>query len=52
MAVTLDNAENYEGAMEAYEDACVLLTEVMDQAGPGEDKIKLQTIVSTLVVLI
>lgn len=47
-AVTLDNAENYEGAMEAYSDACVLLSQVMQRAGGEDDKKKLQTIVSNL----
>ena len=45
-AVTLDNAENYEGAMEAYGDACVLLGQVMLKAGAEEDRRKLQAIVS------
>jgi len=47
-AVTLDNAENYEGAMEAYGDACVLLGQVMMRAGADEDRRKLQAIVSFL----
>lgn len=45
-AVTLDNAENYEGAMEAYGDACVLLGQVMMRAGGDDDRKKLQAIVS------
>lgn len=45
-AVTLDNAENYEGAMEAYGDACVLLGQVMMRAGADDDRRKLQAIVS------
>lgn len=44
-AVQLDNAENYEGAMEAYGDACVLLGQVMMRAGGDEDRKKLQAIV-------
>lgn len=44
-AVQLDNAENYEGAMEAYGDACVLLGQVMMRAGGDDDKKKLQAIV-------
>lgn len=44
-AVQLDNAENYEGAMEAYGDACVLLGQVMMRAGGDEDRRKLQRIV-------
>lgn len=46
-AVTLDNAENYEGAMEAYNDACVLLAQVMARATAEEDRRRLQMIVST-----
>lgn len=45
-AVTLDNAENYEGAMVAYGDACALLEQVMRRAGGEEDRRKLQAIVS------
>jgi hypothetical protein len=45
-AVTLDNAGNYEGAMEAYGDACVLLGQVMMTAGADDDRRKLQAIVS------
>ncbi|KAF8538341.1 hypothetical protein BDD12DRAFT_165998 [Trichophaea hybrida] len=51
-AVTLDNAGNYEGAMEAYEDACALLSEVMGRAGEHNDRAKLQTIVSTFLTSI
>ncbi|KAL7271138.1 hypothetical protein RUND412_006134 [Rhizina undulata] len=46
-AVTLDNAENYEGAMEAYGDACVLLGQVMMRAGAEDDRKKLQAIQET-----
>jgi len=45
-AVLLDNANNFEGAMEAYGDACVLLGHVMLRAGVDEDKRKLMAIVS------
>ena len=48
MAVTLDNAGNFEGAVEAYLDACKLLGEVMGRAGGDNDRLKLQTIVRTL----
>lgn len=48
-AVQLDNAENYEGAMEAYGDACVLLGQVMMRAGGDEDRKKLQAIVGALI---
>ncbi|TGZ81361.1 hypothetical protein EX30DRAFT_371379 [Ascodesmis nigricans] len=46
-AVTLDNAENYEGAMEAYNDACVLLAQVMARATAEEDRRRLQMIRET-----
>lgn len=47
-AVLLDNAANFEGAMEAYNDACQLLQLVMDRSDGGEDeKLKLQEIVSS-----
>ena len=46
-AVLLDNAANFEGAMEAYNDACQLLQLVMLRSSGGEDeKSKLQEIVS------
>lgn len=46
-AVLLDNAANFEGAMEAYNDACRLLQLVMLRSNGGEDeKLKLQEIVS------
>lgn len=45
-AVLLDNAANFEGAMEAYTDACRLLQLVMLQSNGGdEEKLKLQEIV-------
>ena len=48
-AVLLDNAANFEGAMEAYNDACQLLHLVMLRSDGGEDeKLKLQEIVSLL----
>lgn len=50
MAVTLDNAGNFEGAVDAYRDACLLLGEVMSRAGGDNDRLKLQTIVRTLIV--
>lgn len=46
-AVTLDHAGNFEGAMEAYEDACELLTEVIEMPGQENDREKLYDIVST-----
>jgi hypothetical protein len=46
-AVLLDNAANFEGAMEAYNDACQLLQLVMLRSNGGEDeRMKLQEIVS------
>ncbi|OQN99229.1 hypothetical protein B0A48_15078 [Cryoendolithus antarcticus] len=43
-AVLLDNAQNFEGALEAYMDACRLLQQVMDRSSGAEDKIKLDAI--------
>ena len=45
-AVLLDNAQNFEGAMDAYEDACRLLEQVMLRSTGQEDRMKLQSIVS------
>ena len=45
-AVLLDNAQNFEGAMEAYGDACRLLSQVMVRSSGDEDKRKLDAIVS------
>ncbi|KAF3907650.1 hypothetical protein AA313_de0205984 [Arthrobotrys entomopaga] len=47
-AVLLDNANNIEGAMEAYSDACALLGHVMMRAGVDEDRRKLQQIDDTM----
>lgn len=45
-AVLLDNAANYEGAIEAYNDACDLLQNVMLRSNGGDvEKYKLQEIV-------
>lgn len=46
-AVLLDNAQNFEGAMEAYADACKLLSQVMRRSTGEEDRKKLEAIVST-----
>ncbi|KAJ6261105.1 hypothetical protein Dda_3770 [Drechslerella dactyloides] len=46
-AVLLDNANNIEGAMEAYKDACALLGHVMMRAGVDEDRRKLMQIRET-----
>lgn len=43
-AVLLDNAQNFEGALEAYSDACRLLQQVMDRTSGVEDKRKLDSI--------
>ena len=45
-AVQLDNAQDFRGAIEAYEDACQLLHQVMLRSSGNEDRSKLQTIVS------
>lgn len=45
-AVLLDNAQNFEGAMEAYSDACKLLQQVMIRSSGEEDRRKLDAIVS------
>jgi MIT (microtubule interacting and transport) domain len=44
-AVLLDNAQNFEGAMDAYAEACHLLQQVMDGSTGDEDKKKLEAIV-------
>lgn len=47
-AVLLDNAANFEGAMEAYTDACQLLQLVMLRSNGGdEERLKLQEIVGS-----
>ncbi|PYH41883.1 uncharacterized protein BP01DRAFT_386021 [Aspergillus saccharolyticus JOP 1030-1] len=52
-AVLLDNAANFEGAMEAYNDACQLLQLVMDRSDGGEDeKLKLREIRDTYMIRI
>lgn len=45
-AVVLDNAQNFEGAMEAYSEACDLLQQVMLRSSGDEDRRKLEAIVS------
>ncbi|KAL4781918.1 hypothetical protein BJX76DRAFT_333956 [Aspergillus varians] len=50
-AVLLDNAANFEGAMDAYNDACQLLQLVMLRSNGGEDeKLKLQEIRDTYMI--
>ncbi|KAK3710932.1 hypothetical protein LTR37_009953 [Vermiconidia calcicola] len=43
-AVLLDNAQNFEGALDAYRDACRLLQQVMDRSSGVENKRKLDAI--------
>ena len=45
-AVLLDNAQNFEGAMGAYSDACALLQQVMNRSAGEDDRKKLETVVS------
>jgi len=45
-AVLLDNASNFEGAVQAYGDACRLLQQVMIRSSGEDDKRKLDAIVS------
>lgn len=47
-AVLLDNAQNFEGAMTAYEDACALLEQVMLRSPGPEDRRKLEAVVSNI----
>lgn len=47
-AVVLDNAQNFEGAMDAYGDACDLLLQVMLRSSGDEDRKKLEAIVSVV----
>ncbi|RAL59342.1 hypothetical protein DID88_006833 [Monilinia fructigena] len=46
-AVLLDNAQNYEGAMQAYSEACSLLQQVMARSSGDEDRRKLEAIRNT-----
>ncbi|ETS00976.1 hypothetical protein M419DRAFT_82397 [Trichoderma reesei RUT C-30] len=46
-AVQLDNAQNFEGAREAYAEACDLLQQVLDRTPGDEDKRKLEAIHQT-----
>ena len=48
-AVLLDNAQNFEGAMDAYGDACDLLQQVMVRTSGDEDRKKLEAIVYALI---
>ncbi|KAL8806640.1 MAG: hypothetical protein Q9200_004955 [Gallowayella weberi] len=46
-AVLLDNAQNFEGAMDAYGDACALLQRVMLRSSGDEDRKKLEAVRNT-----
>ncbi|TVY30501.1 hypothetical protein LHYA1_G000538 [Lachnellula hyalina] len=46
-AVLLDNAQNFEGAMHAYSEACALLQQVMIRSSGDEDRRKLEAIRNT-----
>ncbi|KAF8447094.1 hypothetical protein BDZ91DRAFT_752486 [Kalaharituber pfeilii] len=48
-AVLLDNANNIEGAMDAYSDACNLLQQAMLRASLEEDRVQLQSIHDTYI---
>ena len=48
-AVLLDNAQNFEGAMDAYADACALLQQVMQRSSGEEDRKKLEAVVSVYI---
>lgn len=50
-AVLLDNAQNFEGAMQAYSEACTLLQQVMQRSSGDQDKRKLEAIVSFVQLL-
>lgn len=47
-AVVLDHAQNFEGAMDAYGDACDLLQHVMIRSSGEEHRKQLQAIVSIM----
>jgi len=49
-AVLLDHAQNFEGAVAAYDDACELLQQVMIRSSGDDDRRKLEAIVSPLVL--
>lgn len=50
-AVLLDNAQNFDGAMEAYSEACALLQQVMQRSSGEEDRRKLEAIVGFLILI-
>lgn len=46
-AVLLDNAQNFEGAIDAYGDACALLQSVMQSSSGDEYRMKLESVRTT-----
>ena len=50
-AVLLDHAQNFEGAVAAYDDACDLLQQVMIRSSGDDDRRKLEAIVSSSLVV-
>ncbi|EKD13782.1 uncharacterized protein L3040_005601 [Drepanopeziza brunnea f. sp. 'multigermtubi'] len=46
-AVLLDNAQNFDGAMQAYSEACTLLQQVMQRSSGDDDRRKLEAIRNT-----
>ncbi|KAL8930463.1 MAG: hypothetical protein Q9208_000647 [Pyrenodesmia sp. 3 TL-2023] len=46
-AVLLDNAQNFEGAIDAYSDACSLLQSVMSRSSGDEYRMKLESVRTT-----
>ncbi|KAL8901300.1 MAG: hypothetical protein Q9207_005273 [Kuettlingeria erythrocarpa] len=46
-AVLLDNAQNFEGAVDAYSDACSLLQSVMSRSSGDEYRMKLESVRTT-----
>jgi hypothetical protein len=50
-AVVLDHNSNFEGAIRAYNEACELLEQVMVRSSGGEDRRKLEAIVSIMELL-
>ena len=46
-AVQLDNSQNFDGARQAYAEACTLLEQVLHKTSAEEDRNKLEAIVST-----
>ncbi|KAF2809496.1 kinase-like protein [Mytilinidion resinicola] len=49
-AVLLDNAQNFEGALEAYDEACGLLKQIMISSSVDENRRKLEAIRNTYTI--